>query len=343
MNDSDENPMTDRPVSIDQNGVMPGPRKMLQFRDACRLAKLPDEARHEEKDDPEKGRPIMARLKLFNPSGVGTWLLQDWCSTENYAFGWCCLGDDRLAELGYVSLRELANYKGPFGVGIEIDNGFTPKPMDKAIAENLHDKNDSEEKQGDAMEIIHNEHFKRFTTEVAPLLQPHVGKPVHQRVQLWIKARTGGVNLTSFLNNGVDDDEKRKLMDDLVTILKGADWGKLPAAPSGQADVPAEKPSTRELITRVNVPEPKVVEAVEPKADDDEEEDMGPDYEPEPKAELPEVAAPAIAADDPVAMIMAGLKKMTQRPAAKEGKHLSEADVRRIVREEIRSVFAAIK
>lgn len=54
--------------------------------------------------------------KFFNPYGAGTWLIteavlevpgteyEDWM-----LFGFCHLGDNQMAEFGYVSLKELEN------------------------------------------------------------------------------------------------------------------------------------------------------------------------------------------------------------------------------------------
>ena len=62
--------------------------------------------------------------KYFNPMGVGTWFITEAEKQENgdyEMFGYCHLGDDELAELGYVMLSELQAIKGPFGIGIERD------------------------------------------------------------------------------------------------------------------------------------------------------------------------------------------------------------------------------
>jgi len=60
-------------------------------------------------------------VKLFNPSGVGTWYLSELNPTTNVAFGLCCIHEN---ELGYVDLNELLTYKGQFGLGIERDKYF---------------------------------------------------------------------------------------------------------------------------------------------------------------------------------------------------------------------------
>ena len=62
--------------------------------------------------------------KFFNPIGPGTWIITEGNKLENgdyEMFGYCHLGDDRLAELGYVMLSELENIKLPYGLTIERD------------------------------------------------------------------------------------------------------------------------------------------------------------------------------------------------------------------------------
>ena len=63
-------------------------------------------------------------VKFFNPMGVGTWFITEAEKQENgdyEMFGYCHLGDDELAEFGYVMLSELQAIKGPLGMGIERD------------------------------------------------------------------------------------------------------------------------------------------------------------------------------------------------------------------------------
>lgn len=62
--------------------------------------------------------------KFFNPVGVGTWLITEAEKTEDgdyEMFGYCHLGDDEMAELGYVRLSELEKLRLPFGLKIERD------------------------------------------------------------------------------------------------------------------------------------------------------------------------------------------------------------------------------
>ena len=69
-------------------------------------------------------RPV---VKLFNPTGAGTWLLSELDPDEpEIAFALADLGMG-FPELGEISLREIADYRGPLGLGIERDLHFQAK------------------------------------------------------------------------------------------------------------------------------------------------------------------------------------------------------------------------
>lgn len=61
---------------------------------------------------------IKVPLKLFNPTGVGTWYITEMDINTGLMFGWCDLGEP---ELGYVDFNELKSFRGRFGLGIERD------------------------------------------------------------------------------------------------------------------------------------------------------------------------------------------------------------------------------
>ena len=70
--------------------------------------------------------------KFFNPAGVGTWLITEAEKTEDgdyEMFGYCHLGNDEMAELGYVMLSQLEELNLPFGLKIERDL-YMPKDYD---------------------------------------------------------------------------------------------------------------------------------------------------------------------------------------------------------------------
>lgn len=60
-------------------------------------------------------------VKLFNPGGAGTWYLTEYDKDNDVAFGLCCIHDK---EIGYVSMKELRDFRGTFGLKIERDKYF---------------------------------------------------------------------------------------------------------------------------------------------------------------------------------------------------------------------------
>ncbi len=74
--------------------------------------------------------------KFFNPIGPGTWLITEADKLENgdyQMFGYCHLGDDEMAELGYVNLSQLEELQLPLGLSIERDL-YMPKDCDLITA-----------------------------------------------------------------------------------------------------------------------------------------------------------------------------------------------------------------
>ncbi|MDE0372616.1 MAG: DUF2958 domain-containing protein [Rhodospirillales bacterium] len=66
-------------------------------------------------------------VKFFNPIGAATWLVTDMDPDQNdHIFGLADLGMG-FPELGWISLSELQDYKGPLGLGIERDLYFKPR------------------------------------------------------------------------------------------------------------------------------------------------------------------------------------------------------------------------
>jgi hypothetical protein len=70
-------------------------------------------------------KDIKIVLKLFNPTGAGTWYLYEKEDDDIY-WGFVNLGDPEMAECGTVSMSELMAFKGRFGLGIERDMSFEP-------------------------------------------------------------------------------------------------------------------------------------------------------------------------------------------------------------------------
>jgi len=72
-------------------------------------------------------------LHYFNPLGQGDWFITEgeWRDEDFLMFGLCDLG---YPELGYVSLSEMENVKLKWGMGIERDLHWTPKPLSEVRA-----------------------------------------------------------------------------------------------------------------------------------------------------------------------------------------------------------------
>ncbi len=102
-----------------QLGVMPGPKKLAQFREVLEAYGVP--AMHSQES---RGDAATAYLKLFCTSGDWTWYITEWDPEHNEAFGVVC-GFER--EFGYINLTELSEITS--GVGIEIDMHWTPRPI----------------------------------------------------------------------------------------------------------------------------------------------------------------------------------------------------------------------
>ena len=95
-------------------------RSTFQNRPAYRYIRATDNMPAIGTEDPT------ARVKLFNPQGRGSWYLSEYDPTKRLAFGLCDLGEP---ELGYVSMEELTSFRGRFGLPIERDLHWTPRPL----------------------------------------------------------------------------------------------------------------------------------------------------------------------------------------------------------------------
>ena len=73
---------------------------------------------------------LTVEVKLFNPTGLGTWYIYSYDPDSRLAYGLCDLG---YPELGPVSLDELEGYRGAFGLGIERDRHFPRTPLQEIM------------------------------------------------------------------------------------------------------------------------------------------------------------------------------------------------------------------
>ncbi len=67
--------------------------------------------------------------KFFNPAGGGTWYATEYDPEDRIFFGYASIFGDECDEWGSFALEELETFKGRFGLGIERDMHFDPKPI----------------------------------------------------------------------------------------------------------------------------------------------------------------------------------------------------------------------
>lgn len=78
----------------------------------------------------ERGLDAIAQVKYFTPWTSWTWYATEYSPDEGLFFG---LVDGFEAELGYFSLEELQSVRGPFGLFIERDRYWQPRPLREII------------------------------------------------------------------------------------------------------------------------------------------------------------------------------------------------------------------
>lgn len=71
-------------------------------------------------------RDPLALVKLFNPTGCGTWYIAGYDPETRQAFGAASIHE---FETGYIDLSELVGFRGRFGLPIERDLHWKPKPL----------------------------------------------------------------------------------------------------------------------------------------------------------------------------------------------------------------------
>ncbi len=77
----------------------------------------------------KQAKDIKIIMKLFNPTGAGTWYLYERIDDDIYMC-FANLGDPEMAECGSVSMSELMAFRSKlFGLGIERDMYFKPMSM----------------------------------------------------------------------------------------------------------------------------------------------------------------------------------------------------------------------
>lgn len=79
----------------------------------------------------EKTPDPLVWAKYFTPDSSWTWYVTEFDPEDKLCFGWV-LGFEK--ELGYFSLSELEEVRGPMGLRIERDLSFKPQPLSQVQA-----------------------------------------------------------------------------------------------------------------------------------------------------------------------------------------------------------------
>ena len=101
-------------------------RATFQNRPAYRYLRASDHMPRTAPDDD----PI-ARVKLFNPTGAGTWYLAAYDPETRVAYGAAHIQE---FELGDIYMPGLLEVRGRFGLPVERDLHWTPRPLSECRA-----------------------------------------------------------------------------------------------------------------------------------------------------------------------------------------------------------------
>lgn len=101
-------------------------QKIMELLTKSQYKKLTDNhIKHKElwNQDSPVYKDFKVVVKLFNPTGIGTWWISELDPQTKNCYGVAHLFEK---EAGYFNLNELKDFKGQFGLGIERDKYFTP-------------------------------------------------------------------------------------------------------------------------------------------------------------------------------------------------------------------------
>jgi hypothetical protein len=75
---------------------------------------------------------VVASVKLFNPTGLGTWWLASFDPETGIAYG---VIDLHQPMAGNFDLLELLEYRGLYGLPIERELGYSPRTVAELLAQ----------------------------------------------------------------------------------------------------------------------------------------------------------------------------------------------------------------
>ena len=129
----------------------------------------------------EQDSDPVVQAKLFTPWTSWTWYVLEFDGVDR-AFGWV-VGFE--AELGYFSLAELAAVRGPWGVRIERDKHFAPKPLRQVQAEH---PLQPDPPSGDQVRESDEDRPPPSPTEPIDMVMDPFVEPAIQLAETWLRA-----------------------------------------------------------------------------------------------------------------------------------------------------------
>jgi hypothetical protein len=81
-----------------------------------------------------KAESATVLAKFFTPDAQCSWFITEYDPQNRMFFGFCNLGNDDMAELGYVGRDELERVTGLFGLHVERDICWNPVELSRVIS-----------------------------------------------------------------------------------------------------------------------------------------------------------------------------------------------------------------
>lgn len=78
--------------------------------------------------------------------------------------------------------------------------------------------------------------LQELTTKTVEAMRPYFGKPEWERIANYVKAISGGLTLSNYLNEAeVPEEKKREMLNNILRIIDAQAWDELPKVAKGQA------------------------------------------------------------------------------------------------------------
>ncbi len=111
-----------------------GVRSSFQGRPAYHYIRATDQLPRYDQLDEADGHTfenIVCKVRIFNPTGIGTWLLAAYDPADQVAWG---IAELQEREVGSIDMKSLVLYRGLMGLPVERDTHWKPVTIAEALA-----------------------------------------------------------------------------------------------------------------------------------------------------------------------------------------------------------------